>query len=87
MLEEINRAAREAQQEEDAITAIRLKEQEGESGPLELPPMVPARSSGDTGTAPAPAPAPGPARAAPPSTPPPVTPPAGSPPPPTNQIP
>jgi general secretion pathway protein D len=89
MLEEINRAAREAQQEEDAITAIRLKEQEGESGPLELPPMVPVRSTGgDEGGAAAPArstaPAPTPARGTPapaPSTPPPATPP-----PPANQV-
>ena len=55
MLEEINRAAREAQDEEDAITALRLKEANDESGPLE-PSLVP--KAGAT-TAPAEQTAPG----------------------------
>jgi general secretion pathway protein D len=46
MLEEINRAAREAQAEEDAITALRIKEAEDESGPLDLP-APPSRSNDD----------------------------------------
>ncbi|HVZ71943.1 MAG TPA: type II secretion system secretin GspD [Polyangia bacterium] len=83
MLEEINRAAHEAQAEEDEILRIRTQEAEDESGPLELP--APPRGNVDdgatapaTGTTPAIAPptgTPAPATSAPtggtaPSTPP-----------------
>jgi general secretion pathway protein D len=47
MLEEINRAAREAKREEDEIEAIRIRDAMGENGPLELP--QPVRSGGGGG--------------------------------------
>jgi general secretion pathway protein D len=63
MLEEINRAAREAQTEEDEIQNIRNKEASDESGPLELAPPSPPQSDDTT----APPPGASPPGAAPPS--------------------
>src|SRR4051812_11772800 len=37
MLEEINRVAREVKSEEDELTAIRVRQQQDESGPIDLP--------------------------------------------------
>jgi general secretion pathway protein D len=51
MLEEINRAAREAQAEEDQIQAIRVQEAEDESGPLDLAPVRTPASAPDTAPA------------------------------------
>jgi general secretion pathway protein D len=75
MLEEINRAAHEAQKEEDEIIKIRLAQEADESGPLELP--QPQR--GSSITAPAPPTPPTERRAAPPPAPPPPPPPAPAP--------
>jgi general secretion pathway protein D len=73
MLEEINRAAREAQGEEDDMQKLREQQALDESGPLDLPPF-PSRPPPDTG-APGGPPAPSTGRT-PPATPPPASPPA-----------
>jgi general secretion pathway protein D len=65
MLEEINRVAREVKSEEDELTAIRVRQQQDESGPIDLP--VGPGGGGPTGPTSAPGPAPG---APPPSAPP-----------------
>jgi general secretion pathway protein D len=84
MLEEINRAAREIQREEDEIEQIRISQAMDESGPLEpaMLPKPPAGTGKGTG-APAPAGAAPPANdsgAAPPAAAPPAAaPPAGGP--------
>jgi hypothetical protein len=62
MLEEINKVAREAKVEEDELSQIRLRQQQDESGPIDLP--VGPGGGGPPG--PPSAPAPGPAPAAPP---------------------
>jgi general secretion pathway protein D len=83
MLEEINRAAREAKREEDEIEAIRIRDAMGENGPLELPqPSRGGSSSSESSSSAAPAPAtpaaapvrgtPVPNAAPPPAAPPPV---------------
>jgi general secretion pathway protein D len=66
MLEEINRAARDIENEEGEMAAIRLKDATDESGPVDLPvgpsgPGAPAASPPAGGDAPAPA-SPGPSR-------------------------
>jgi hypothetical protein len=63
MLEEINRVAREVKSEEDELTAIRVRQQQDESGPIDLP-------VGPSGGSP-----PGPASAPAPATPSPAPPP------------
>jgi general secretion pathway protein D len=90
MLEEINRASREIQREEDEIEQIRISQAMDESGPLE-PALLPKPGAGKSGAAPAPgaekgAPPAGAAPAndntAPPSAAPgPATPPSAAPPP------
>jgi len=72
MLEEINRAAKEVQKEEDEIDQIRISQAIDESGPLE-PQLVPKPTPANK-NAPAPS-------APPPSAPPPRSPPPASPPP------
>jgi general secretion pathway protein D len=63
MLEEINRVAREVKSEEDELSAIRLRQQQDESGPIDLP--VGPGGGGPSGPSSGPAPA-----APPPSAPP-----------------
>jgi general secretion pathway protein D len=71
MLEEINRAAREVEEEEDEIERIRIQQATDESGPLEPSLMPkPGPGGGDNKGAPGPAPAPGGANAPPPAPPP-----------------
>jgi general secretion pathway protein D len=68
MLEEINRVAREVQSEQDELNQIRLRQQQDESGPIELP-VGPSANERAPAGAPAqatPAPAP-PAPSPPPS--------------------
>jgi general secretion pathway protein D len=59
MLEEINRAAREVENEEGEIERIKEKEALDESGPVDLP-VGPGTGNGFSPSAPAPAPAPAP---------------------------
>jgi general secretion pathway protein D len=67
MLEEINRAAREVEKEEQTMELIRQRDMQDESGPVELP-VGPSYSPAVPGPTSAPAPGPGapPAPAAPP---------------------
>ncbi|HEY5453197.1 MAG TPA: type II secretion system protein GspD, partial [Polyangia bacterium] len=71
MLEEINRVAREVQSEQSEINALRERQSQDESGPVELP--VGPSSGGGGVSPPAPTPAPAPA-APPPAAPPPRAP-------------
>lgn len=70
MLEEINRAAREIESEEQEMDRIRIKELQDESGPVDLPvgpsASLPIGSAGGTTTGGAPAAAPLPPAAPPP---------------------
>jgi general secretion pathway protein D len=66
MLEEINKVAREVKTEEDELNAIRLRQQQDESGPVELPVGPNENSSAaPPSTAPPATPTPAPAPAAP----------------------
>jgi hypothetical protein len=63
MLEEINKVAREVASEQDELNALRLRQSQDESGPVELPVgpsggAAPAAPSPPAGGPPAPAPAP-----------------------------
>jgi general secretion pathway protein D len=79
MLEEINRAAREVESEEDEMQKLRERDSEDEQGPVELPPGYRPPGTSDSGATPAPTVAAPPSNGRPVPPPTPATPPTAPP--------